>query len=152
MRGDWSRRTRFSVVDCRPPRWSSCQCRSSAESGTPQWRQQPAIHSSYLIPSVCQLLVLPVRVISLSDLSSNSKVAPEEDCGVIEPFGGAIEAQRTRSQRVRNDTTLIQCYPAAKLISRNRLPVKLTISQMGHPRRCVCPPSGATTAWQCFVR
>ena len=57
-----------------------------------------------------------VRVISLSDLSSNSKVAPEEDCGVIEPFGGAIEAQRTRSQRVRNDTTLIQCYPAAKLI------------------------------------
>ena len=30
----------------------------SAELGTPQWRQQPAIHSSYLIPSVtvCQLL------------------------------------------------------------------------------------------------
>ena len=27
--------------------------------GTPQRRQQPAIHSSYLIPSVCQLLVLP---------------------------------------------------------------------------------------------
>ena len=35
---------------------------------------------------------------------------------MVEPFGGAIEAQRTRSQRVRNDTTLIQCYPAAKLI------------------------------------
>jgi hypothetical protein len=56
-----------------------------------------------------------VRVIPLRDLSSNSRV-PREDCGAVEPFGGAIEAKRTRSQRVRNDTALIQCYPAAKLI------------------------------------
>ena len=48
-----------------------------------------------------------VRVIPLRELSSDSRV---------EPFGGAIEAKRTRSQRVRNDTALIQCYPAAKLI------------------------------------
>ena len=39
----------------------------SAELGTPQWRQQPAIHSSYLIPSVtvCQLLSTGTTVLVL---------------------------------------------------------------------------------------